>query len=226
MKIKKYCRRNLKKNAGYTLIEAIFTVGIFTFVIGSLFTMLIHQNSFFNRTMSKFDVSRMTRKVMNIMVKEIRFSNLLTVSIYDRPMDRFGVTSEYRDGKSIEFQVPVDYEPKDGDFTDEFGRLEWGADGQLDWSIEYCWDSETEQVFRRVWDENSVLVSEIEIGSEITSFSIKGYSFKAGPDRYKLDSAYKIIEIELSSVKTTMAGRTLDNPISCTLSQRIMCRNS
>ncbi|MFH2145853.1 MAG: hypothetical protein ABII75_07510 [Candidatus Omnitrophota bacterium] len=225
MKIKKYCRRNLKKNAGYTLIEAIFTVGIFTFVIGSLFTMLIHQNSFFNRTMSKFDASRMTRKVMNIMAKEIRVSNLLTVSIWDRPMDKFGVTSEYRDGKSIEFQVPVDWD-NDDDFTDEFGRLEWGADGQLDWSIEYCWDSDTEQVSRRVWDENSVLVSETQVGREIASFSIKGYAFNSSANKYQLRAAYEIIEIELSSVKTTMAGQTLDNPISCTLSQRIMCRNS
>ncbi len=210
--------------AGFTMVETLVSLAIFSLIIGSLLSLAVTQNNFFNACMGKWDVNRLARKSMNNMVKEIRMSNALNSSIWDRPIDQAGVTEDANNGRSVVFQLPVDWDG-DGDFLDDYLRLEWGAEGGLDWTIEYCWDNTTEQLLRRVWDDTNTLVSQIVISNNVSSFLIKGYRYDLGLNRYVVDSAFEIVEIELTVIKRTMGGRTLTTPLTFDLSNRIFWRN-
>ena len=213
-----------KSLTGFTLVEVLITVSIFSVVIGSLLSMLVSQNTFFSQCIGKFDVSRMTRKAMTNIVKELRTSDTLTVTIYDRPMDQAGASEDVTNGKSIEFQVPVDWDGDD-DYIDEYGRVEWGAEGQKEWSIEYCWDSSTNEVLRRVWNANSVLEEQVVISPDITDFTIKGYCYDSATNNYVISTSYEIIEIDIKGEKTQLGGRTLSFPLEFALNNRVFCRN-
>ena len=47
----------LKRNSGYTLVELLISLGIFSVVIGSLFIILISHNNLFSRASGRMDVS-------------------------------------------------------------------------------------------------------------------------------------------------------------------------
>lgn len=223
---------NLKfKTKGYTILELLVSLGIFTVVIGALFSMLISQNSFFSRMAGKLDVCFMARKAANMLVKELRVSGAsVYVDIWDRPIDQGGVGQDHINGRSVTFQVPVDYDD-DGDFFDDLlGVIEWGADGQFEAVLEYCWDDVNNRVLRRVWDNNipSNLVSETVIAENISAFNIQGFTYNSLTKTYEsnpIEYVKDIIEITITAEKATLAGRTLDTPLTFTISQRVFCRN-
>ncbi|MFH2138833.1 MAG: type II secretion system protein [Candidatus Omnitrophota bacterium] len=217
------CRKR-KKEQGFTLTEIIVSMGIYSVVIGSLFSMLISYNRISQQCFAKWDVKRLAGKGMNSIVKEVRVGSGLNTTLYDRPLDQAGVLIDASDAKSIVFQVPVDWDA-DGDSLDNFGRVEWGAENNLDWQIEYCWDAVAEEILRRVWDETSTLVEQTVVANDISNFSIIGYSYDTGLKKYVVDTTIELIEINITAEKDTIKGRTLDNPLTVVLNNRVCWRN-
>jgi hypothetical protein len=218
-------RRNDTK--GYTLVELVVSMGIFTLVLGALLSVLISQNNFFSRATGRLDLDRAVRKVMNNVVKEMRVSKVDLVDIYDRPLDEGGAALDHINGRSITFQMPVDWDG-DGDVFDEYGVIEWGADGQEGWSVEYCWDSVNNHVVRRVWDSSMMEVSEIVIAENISLLRFQGFTYNAGTQTYESKSGEytrDVVEVTVTAQKTTMNGHPLATPLSMTLVNTISWRN-
>lgn len=211
------------KSSGFTLVELLVTMGIFSVIIGSLFSVLISQNNFVSLCSGKWEVARKSRKIMNILIKEARMSSPLNVSVYSLPMDQGG-SVRTDTGPSLEFQSPVDWDA-DGDFVDEFNRVEWGAENSLGWSIEYCWDSATEQVLRRVWDDTNSLVSQVLVADNITNFQVVGLIYDTGTNSYIPEDDMEMAEIQMTSVQRTSGGRTLAVPLTFELQNTVFFRN-
>ena len=216
----------INKKSGYTLVELIISFGIFTVVMGSLFSLMISQNSYFGRANARLDVNANARKVMMNIVKEVRMAKVELVNIYDQPLHQGAVTLNHINGRSISFQVPVDWD-SDGDVFNQYGIIEWGADDQLDWSLEYYYDNANNEVVRRVWNASSE-VSAVVIAVGISAFNIQGFRYNTGTQTYEsLAGAYvrDIVEITVTAQKNTLAGRALVPPIAVTLSNKIYFRN-
>ncbi|MFH1061790.1 MAG: type II secretion system protein [Candidatus Omnitrophota bacterium] len=214
---------NSKK--AYTLAELLVSLAIFTVVIGSLMSILISQNAFFSRASAAVDVGGKARRVMTLMVKELRLAKQEVVNVYDRPLDQPGVSLDHTNGKSIVFQFPVDWDG-DGDKFDEWGRIEWGCEGGLDWSIEYYYDSVNQRVMRRVWDAANTAQSETVVAEDISNFLIQGFQYDSSLQTYILHSACEIIEINITAQRDSISGRTLDSPLTYSLINRVTWRNN
>lgn len=213
------------KSPGFTLVELIIVLGIFSLILGMLFSILISQNNLFNQVSGKADVARFARKAMNIMVKELRMADMLNVSLWNKPVDGPGCIKEHLNGKSVTFQVPVDWD-KDGDMVDDYLRLEWGADGQLGSTIEYCWIASEQQILRRVWDSADELVSSEIVVSNISNIKFTGLKFDATKGKYFKDAdPIEVVEISLTAQKSVIGGRTLANPITFSLRNEVYWRN-
>jgi prepilin-type N-terminal cleavage/methylation domain-containing protein len=213
------------KIKGYTLVELLVSLAIFAVVIGSLMSILISQNTFFSRAAASVDVGSSARKVMDLMVKELRTAKGSVVHVYDRPLDQGGVVLDHINGKSIVFQVPVDWDG-DGDRFNDWGVIEWGNEGGLEWSTEYYYDAPNRRVMRRLWSDANVAVSETEVADNISDFLIQGFRYNTTTRSYELYSSCDLIEITVTAERDTVAGRTVAAPLTYTLVNRVKWRNN
>ncbi|MCP4650042.1 MAG: prepilin-type N-terminal cleavage/methylation domain-containing protein [PVC group bacterium] len=213
----KFKKRYLTDKSGFTLTEMIVSLGIYTVVIGTLFSALISHNYFTDQCLGKWDISKQARKVVNDMVKEMRVSKGTYAEIYDMPIDQGGAAANPNAGKSIVFQVPVG--------LDAYGRIEWGAEANIDWSIEYCWDDSSNQILRRVWDDSNTLIDQVITSEDVADFKVTGYKYDAGSKGYVVDSLIELVEIEIKTEKDTLRGRCLSDPLNITLNNRVYWRN-
>lgn len=213
----------VRSSAGFTLVEMLVTMGIFSVIIGSLFSVLISQNNFVAQCIGKWDVSRKAGKVMNILVKELRMSTSLYVSVYTLPIDQAG-SIRTATGTSIEFQLPVDWD-HDDDYVDEFNRMEWGAEDMLGWTIEYCWDSVQEQVLRRVWDSTHTLISQVLVTDCVTLFQVQGLTYSTSLNKYLPDEDMEMAQVRIQCIQRTSNGRVLAVPLTFELKNTISFRN-
>ncbi|MFH2138829.1 MAG: prepilin-type N-terminal cleavage/methylation domain-containing protein [Candidatus Omnitrophota bacterium] len=229
MKKIKRILKGSKKNSGYTLVEMLVSMGIYAVIVGSLFTLLISQNTFITNNTARMDVDLNARKAMIIMVKELRMSKKDLCFIYDKPIDQLGAAITFQ-GPSIVFQVPVDWDG-DGNVFDNFGRIEWGIDGKLDYNVEYCiiaGDTEG-RLWRRVWDDSNKLVSSTEIARGLANFWVEGLYWDTGGKKYAQalsGSAVEIFDITIRTEKNTVRGRNLASPLRLTLTNRVSTRNN
>ncbi|MBU1086986.1 MAG: type II secretion system GspH family protein [Candidatus Omnitrophica bacterium] len=212
----------LKNKNAYTLAELLVSLAIFTVVIGSLMTILISQNAFFSRASASVEVGSNARKVMSLMVKELRLSKVENVNLFDENGNAFDAA--HPDGVDIVFQVPIDWDG-DGDRFDINGNIEWGCEGGLGWKIEYYFDEDNKRVMRRLLDGSNVAQSETVIADNISGFLIQGLHYDFTNKLYKLDSSCDVVEITITSEKDSISGRTLDTPLTYTLSNRVSWRN-
>ncbi|MBI4845257.1 MAG: type II secretion system protein [Candidatus Omnitrophica bacterium] len=213
----------LKGKKGYTIVESLIAMAIFTLIIGTLFTMLISQNNFFSQSRAKMDVSSAARKAMTVIIKEMRLCKVEYVEVYNLPIDQGGVI-DHTDATSIKFQVPVDWDG-DGDFFNEYGIIEWGAEGQEDYALQYYWDSANERIIRRVWDSSANEDSFTVIAEDIFDFKINGFKYNSASQNVEPDSSCEIVEIEITARRSQISGRSLANPLTYTLSNRVAWRN-
>ena len=215
----------MNNKKAYTFVELLVSLAIFAIVIGSLMSILISQNAFFSRASAAVDVGSKARKVMTLMVKELRSAKQEVVNVYDRPLDQAGVSQDHINGQSIIFQFPVDWDG-DGDKFDEWGRIEWGCEGGLEWAIEYYYDSVNQRVMRRLWDNADTAQSETIIAENISNFLIQGFQYDSTSRTFILHSACHIIEITITAQRDSISGRTLDSPLTYTLTNRVTWRNN
>ena len=210
---------------GYTFAELLVSLAIFTVVIGSLLSILISQNTFFSRAIASVEVGSAARKVVGLLVKELRVAKSEVVNLYGSPIDEPGASLNHTDGKSIVFQVPVDWD-NDGDRFDEWGVIEWGCEGGLNWAIEYYYDSANKRVMRRLWDDTDTARSETVIAENISDFMMQGFRYNTTTKAYELHSSCDVVEITVTAEQDNIGGRSMAIPLEYTLINRVTWRNN
>ncbi|RKY34047.1 MAG: hypothetical protein DRP78_07055 [Candidatus Omnitrophota bacterium] len=213
------------KNNGFTLIETIVSVGIYTIVIGTLFTAIVSQNRFFGESMAKIDLNSKARTGMSLFVKELRLASKDSLQINTLPVgDALSMQSD--SGLSIVFQVPVDADG-DGTVFDSLGFVEWGAAGQLDWQIEYCvlTLNTVSYLVKRIWDNSASLQSQKIVCRDINVFFVQGRAWDEAGNSYINSLAPELVDVTLMMQKDSVRGRILDNPLTLTLSNTVFMRN-
>ncbi|MBU1043813.1 MAG: type II secretion system GspH family protein [Candidatus Omnitrophica bacterium] len=213
----------LKNNNAYTLAELLVSLAIFSVVIGSLMTILISQNAFFSRASASVEVGANARKVMSLMVKELRLSKVDRVEVYDKNGNKYDKDT-HPDGADIYFKVPIDCD-NDGDRFDVNGNIEWGCEGGLEWFIEYYFDEANKRVMRRLLDASKIAQSETVIANNISGFLIQGFHYNFTNKIYEPDSACNVLRITITSERDSISGRILDTPLTYTLTNQVSWRN-
>jgi len=197
----------IMKNRGFTLVELMVTMLIFSIIIATMFGVLsVGRQSWYTGS-TQVDLQQETRKAMGRMVKELRKTGSDHVTIDNG-------------GARITFQVPVDWD-SDGDVVDNNGDVEWGAEANLDGSLQYYLNSSNRGLLRRVLDGypngNQVGV-DTTLANNIHSDSPppNALMFIGSP---ALNPA--VINIEVTAQKDTARGRSMQS----TLYSQVTLRN-
>ena len=96
-------KQNKKNNTGFTLIEALISIAIFSIVLtlssyatNSIFE-INRRNESLNKTLDSFD------QTFSLMMKEIRYGNSYTLGDWDNCNQSFSFNSAFRGGKQVVF---------------------------------------------------------------------------------------------------------------------------
>ncbi|MBM3252768.1 MAG: hypothetical protein FJZ16_00755 [Candidatus Omnitrophica bacterium] len=179
-------KRYLIDNKGAGIIEIAITMVIFLILIGMLYGAISSNRVTVNEAQDKVKLQQEARKTLDRLEKELRASRNSLVTI-----------SPTND--SVTFQVPVDWD-SDGDVVDAIGAVEWGAEGNLNWTIQYLLGGiNNQQILKRVFNTAGIQQgTDTVIANDIGSFQITRQI--AQPNR---------IIINLTAQRTTLDQRTL-----------------
>lgn len=180
--IKKNCfiRRDLSWS-GFTLIETLVVVAIFSMLFSAIFTMLSVSNNSFNTGSTQQDVENQARQGLNNMIRELYETNAGNVSITGGGND------------IITFQLL---------FDDGSGNLIWGADGIQDFKIRYAINAN--QLLRQILDASNNLVSQRVLAVDAFSlqFSLSGSMLNISLTSQKSAVGGRVLSHTLSSKVT------------------------
>ena len=119
---------------GFTLIEILLVMGIFTIITGACLTLLSTGRVSVNIADTQSQTEESARQAMNRISKELRLSQAGRVSI----SNNLGSATSNTSGSVINFQVPVGcYETLD--LTDTY-ELKWGTENTQNAHISYSLD--------------------------------------------------------------------------------------
>lgn len=121
LKLVIYTRKIAVKTAGFitgfTLVEVMIVLAIFSIVGGAIFATLAIGRTSWQSGNVQVEVQQESRRGINRMVKELRQSGSATI---------VGVPADGEYHNSIAFQMPEDIDG-DGDVVDANGNIEWGS---------------------------------------------------------------------------------------------------
>lgn len=189
------------KKSGFTFIELMVTLFIFSILSLSLWTVLSTGRHTWHRGRTQIELQQEIRRAMDWMTKELRPSG----------SGRALISSL---GTTITFQVPVDWD-NDGDIIDEAGGIEWGADGNANWAIQYLISGRL--LLRRTLD---AYPNGAQTGADrVLANSIRSDS--PPPNALMFSGNLPEIEIEISAQKSALPGQLLQ----ATLQSQVTLRN-
>lgn len=134
------------KMKGFTLVEIIIVLFIFTIISGAIFSVLKMGGLAWNLGDVQVAVQQDLRRGMNAMIRELRQSRSSVIS---------GVPADDNYYSLIIFRVPEDID-NDGDVVDDLGNVEWSN------SIQYSLGGYNNKQLLRVQDgTTSVLANNV-----------------------------------------------------------------
>ena len=239
---------------GFTLMETMIAVSIFTLIMGTGLFMLVTGQRVYDRQDALMGVRFEAKRAMNRMVSELRNTGIGHIFILDAAgghvpplsLDAAGnpvLTSIPGSPLRLRFQLPIDYDG-DGDVLDDWGNIEWGepSSKQLNWVAEYTLSGN--RLVRRVYNGLAPTTDAVQPSYEtvlagvpedpirpilITSLQFIGSSLIVPPsaDSSADNSAdsLALIEINLTTQCSTLKGRTMSSPLTASLSSKINFRN-
>jgi hypothetical protein len=177
----------LKSNKGVGLIELAITMVIFLVLIGMLYAAMNSNRVTVNEGQDMIKLQQETRKVIDRITRELTASRSALVTI--------PITND-----SVTFQMPVDWD-SDGDAVDASGLVEWGAEGNLSWTIRYFLGGlNNQQILRRVFNASGVQQgADTVVANDINLFQVTRQP--AQPNR---------ILINLTAQKNTLDQRVIN----------------
>lgn len=194
----------MMKRCGFTLVELMVVGLIFTLISLAIFGVLSVGRQSWCTGSTQVQLQQETRKAMDWMVKGLRESGSTHANITES-------------GSIITFQVPVDQD-NDGDVLDSSSDVEWGAEGNLGWSIEYSLSNE--QILRKVFNNAD---PRVEQTSKVLANNIR--SDNPPPNALMFIGSPGVnptgISIEVTAEKDAVPGRTMQS----TLNSQVTLRN-
>lgn len=195
------------KNSGFTFIEVMITLLVFSIISLALWAVLSTGKHAWHIGKTQIELQQETRKAMDWITKELRQSGSAHVQISGL-------------GTTITFQVPVDWD-NDGDIVDADGNIEWGADGNENWAIQYLLNN-NRWLLRRTLDA-------YPNGNQIGMDKILADSIRSDtppPNALMFTGipagAPTVIEIEISAQKSAIPRQL----IQATLGSQVTLRNT
>lgn len=129
---------------GFTLVEILVSVLIFSFIFMALFAILAGGQTSWYTADVQIELNQQVRGSLSTMNRQLRQTRVSVIS--DVPADDNYYTS-------ITFKVPQDLDG-DGDVIDSFGNIEWSEN--INYSL-----SEDGQIIRSTQSGSSVLANDI-----------------------------------------------------------------
>ena len=199
------------KNAGFTLVELLVTMGIVGIVIGSItlmFTSMSRQSTTQNATA---ELQQSVRNALNLMTREIRMAGFAVIN------NDFGITQAQ--SSSISFTVDWD---NDGDVTSSHAGNP--SISHVSDKIQYNWVP-TERSLRRVTASGTPFFSsQILLGGADDAINVTGLTFsyldELNNNTSFLDDIWTVV---VTLTAETPAGR--DGMVQRTFVSRVGCRN-
>lgn len=217
---------------GFTLMETMIVVSIFTLIMGTGLCMLVAAQRVYDYQEALMGVQFEAKRAMNRMVSELRNAGIGHIYILD------AAGNHVLTGSCLRFQLPVDWD-SDGDVLDDWGHIEWGEPNskQLNWVAEYTLSGN--RLVRRVYNG---LPSTASVQSSyetvlaglpedpirpvlITSLQFQGSSLIVSPSGDSLPDSLALVEISLTAQCSTLKSRTMSSPLSASLRSKIKFRN-
>lgn len=195
------------KKSGFTFVELMITLLVFSIISLTLWSVLSTGKDSWHRGVTQIELQQETRKAMDWITKELRQSGLGHAQISGA-------------GTVLTFQVPVDWD-NDGDIVDDAGNIEWGADGNKDWAIQY-FRNNNRQLLRRTLDaypngnqtgSDKILANNIRSDTPPPNALLFTGTPVAAPT---------VIGIELAAQKPALPGQLLQ----ATLESQVTLRNT
>ena len=117
-----------KPSSGFTLVEALVVVGLFSLILGSIMGVFLTGHMAWRIGGANIDIQQQTRYGMDAMVRELNLSQQFRVRIIN--------------ANTLALQVPLNTANPGGDGRsriniDGSGNLVWGAEGTQGYWIEY-----------------------------------------------------------------------------------------
>lgn len=177
----------------FTLVELMVVILIFSIIAAAVFGVLSMGRKAWHNGTTQVELQQETRRAMDRMVKELRQSSATRIA-----------TSF--SGDSIVFQVPVDWD-NDGD-VDVGGNIEWGAEDNLGWAIQYLLGGlNNQQLLRRVLEA-------FPVGNPVqqdTTLANNIDSNNPPPNALKFITSPRMVDIEITAQKETALGRRIES---------------
>ena len=159
---------NRKSCSGFTLVELLMVVGLFSLILGSTMGVFLTGQMAWNTGQASIEIQQQARYGINAMVRELNLSQHNKVK---------GINAG-----TLALQVPLNAATEGGDGRsridiDASGNLVWGADGNQGYWIEYI--VENGQLKRKVFNQRPDYASAQEISDRTLARYIQGVSFVA-----------------------------------------------
>lgn len=220
-------RTGLFPTRGFTVMEMIIAISIFTFIAGAMYGVLATGRRSWLTGEALVTTQASARIALDRITRELHHSAATHVTINNT---LFGDTVD-----SVRFDIPIDAD-SDG-FLDLFAGsslLVYGADdagdfdgdGQLweqGWEIEFQRDVLNEQIIRRVLDITGAEASRQIMANDVSSLDIRADRQTPSPPTVRIPN--DAVNIGITAQRSAIQGRTINPPIETVLRTRVNFRN-
>ncbi|MFH1129006.1 MAG: prepilin-type N-terminal cleavage/methylation domain-containing protein [Candidatus Omnitrophota bacterium] len=198
----------IKKNRGFTLVETMVVIGIFSFLFAAMYMVLATaRNSWL---IGEALVEQANSRIgLEYIVNEVRLAGFATIDA---------------DTRGIRFSIPVDTDG-DGFINLILGTTvaQYGADGQSGWAIKYQIDTDREELVRILLDGAGNEAARRTVARNINpNPTLSFFRTETGGTGV----ANEAVIISLTTQVDQIQGRTISPPLATTLMTRVNLRNA
>ena len=207
-----------KKNGGFTLVEVLVVLGIFTLITAAIYGILAAGRRSWLVGEASLTTQQEARLGLDKITRELRPSTPARVTVaagnntvrFDIPIDA--------DGDGFLDIIPgtsvIVYGADDLDDSDSDGAL-W----EQGWQIEYQIDAVNGQIIRRVLDGAAAVVNQRIVVNNINPLLTNFQTDSGGT------VPVEVVNINLTTEINTIQGRPINPPIQTTLRTTVNLRN-
>lgn len=198
----------VKKNSGFTFVETMVVVSIFSFISAAMYMVLATaRNSWLSGEALVVEQENIRIGLENV-VNQMRLAGFATIDA---------------DARGVIFSVPVDTDA-DGFVNLATGTIlpVYGADGHINWAIKYQIDTATNTLVRILLDGDTEVARRVVARNINPDNTLSFFQSETGGTGV----ANEAVIISLTTQVNEIQGRTISPPLVTTLITRVNLRNA